>query len=128
EIVAPALGERSADACAELARGAARVRDDEDRVDVEPAIAYRAHEPPDEHGRLAGARAGRDEDLAGRLDRCQLLLVHARGTRQIDHRSHHAGQSPPFGSWRTSPTRMRWPSERAVSRARSTAAQNDSSS
>src|SRR5581483_4779464 len=55
EVVAPALGERSADARAKLARGAPRVRDDEDRVDVEPALAYRAHEPLDEHGRLPGA-------------------------------------------------------------------------
>ena len=70
EVVAAALGERGADARAQLAGRAPRVGDDEDRVDVEPAVADRAHEALDEHRRLAGARAGGDEDLAGRLDGC----------------------------------------------------------
>ena len=61
----------------------------------------------DEDGRLAGARAGGDEDLALGLDGAQLLGIHARGTRHIGHRSHQAGHSSPFGSWRTSPAWMR---------------------
>ena len=128
EIVPPAVAERGADARAQLARGPPRVRDDEDRVDIEAAVADGAHEALDEHGRLAGAGAGRDEDLAGRFDRRALLLVHGRATRHIGHRSHQAGHSPPFGSCTTSPARMRPASRRAVAIALSTAAQNASSS
>ena len=107
EVVAAARVQRRADAGAQLAGGLARVGDDEHRLDVEALVADRAHEPLDEHGRLAGARAGRDEDLARRLDSSALLLVHGRSTRHIVQRSHHVGHVPPFGSWRTSPARMR---------------------
>jgi hypothetical protein len=128
EVGAAALGQRVADARAQLAGRAPRVRDHEDRVDIEAAVAHGADEPLDEHGGLARARARGDEDLAGRLDRCDLLLVHARGTRHIGHRSHQAGQSPPFGSWTTSPCRILPASRPAVVRAFSTAPQNASSS
>ena len=73
EVVPAALREGGADPRPQLAGGAARVRDDEDRVDVEAALADRADDPLDEHGRLAGAGAGGDEDLARRLDRGELL-------------------------------------------------------
>ena len=131
EIVAAAARKLRADARAQLAGRAPRVRDDEDRVDVEALVARRAHEALDEHRRLAGARAGGDEDLARRLDGGELLrveLVHARSTLHIGHRSHHAGQSPPRGSCSTSPVRMRPASLAAVSFALSTAFQNASSS
>ena len=119
---------RGADPRAQLAGCAPCVRDHEDGVDVEPALADAADEPLDEHRGLARPGAGGDEDLPGRLDGRTLLLVHARGTRHIGQRSHHAGHSPPFGSCTTSPPRIRCPRERAVSRARSTAAQKASSS
>ncbi len=107
EVVAAARTQRRPDARAKLARRLARVGDDEHRLDVEALLAHRAHEPLDEHGRLARAGAGRDEDLAGRFDRCALLLVHGRSIRHIVQRSHHEGHSPPFGSWCTSPARIR---------------------
>ncbi len=128
EILPPTLGEGGADARAQLAGGPPRICDHEDRVDVEPAVAHGAHEPFHEHGGLAGARAGGDEDFSGRLDGCDLLLVHARSIRQIGQRSHHAGQSPPFGSCTTSPLRMRPASRCAVAFAVSTADQKASSS
>ncbi len=93
-----------------------RVGDDEQRVDVEALVADRAHEALDEHGRLAGAGARGDEDAPAGLDRGGLLGIHARPTRHIDHSWHHAGHSPPFGSWCTSPVLMRPASTRAVSR------------
>ena len=77
EVRPSAVGERMADARAQLAGSAARVGDDEDRVDVEPAVDDGADEPLDEHGGLPRSRAGGDEDLTGRLDRRELLLVHA---------------------------------------------------
>ena len=43
---------------------------------------------------------------------------HARSLRQIRHRSHQCGHSPPCGSCRTSPCRMRSTSPTAVARAR----------
>ena len=74
----------------------------------------------------------------GRLDGLDLLLVepcqrlvddgHERGTRQTFQRSHHAGQPSPFGSWRTSPARIRSAYSPARSRAVSTCAQKASSS
>ena len=133
EVVPAAPREGCADPRPQLARRAARVRDDEDRVDVEPALGDRADDPLDEHGRLAGTGAGRDEDLAPRLDRGQLLMVelvatHGRSIRQTVQRSHQAGHSPPRGSWRTSPSRIRSASAVAVSRADSTTPQNASSS
>src|SRR4029077_670330 len=75
EVVPTTVGERRADPGPKLARGTARIGDDEDRVDVEPAIADRADDALDEHGRLAGACAGRDEDLSCRLDGRDLMLV-----------------------------------------------------
>ena len=97
EVVPPALAERVADAGAQLAGRALRVRDHEDRVDVEAVVADRAHEALDEHARLAGAGARGDEDVAARVDRRLLLGVrdarrHARLTRHIGQRSHQAGQ------------------------------------
>ena len=104
EVVPPAVGERRADPRAQLARGPARVRDHEDRVDVEPALGHRADDAFDENRSLPGARTGRHEDLSPGLDRGELLLVqvvgtHGRSIRHMGQRSHHAGQSPPRGSW-----------------------------
>ncbi len=72
-----------------------------------PCSQTAAHEPLDEHGRLAGAGAGRDEHLARRVDGGALLGVHDRSIRHIVQRSHHAGHASPFGSCRTSPAWMR---------------------
>ena len=132
QVVTPELVQAGADAASELARGALRVGDHQHRLDVDAALADRLDEPLDEHGRLTGPGAGRDEDLPARRDRRGLLLVqrpHARLIRHIRQRSHHAGQpSVPFGSCRTSPVRIRCASPRARSRAPSTCAQNASSS
>ncbi len=135
EVVPAAVGEGCADPGPKLAGGAARVRDHEDRVDVEPAFGDRADDPLDEHRRLAGAGARGDEDLPSGLDRRELLLVqlvaahaHGRSIRHIVQRSHHVGQSPPRGSWWTSPSWIRPASAVAVSRADSTTPQNASSS
>ena len=130
EVVPVAVGERLPDPCAQLAGRLARVRDHEHGVDVDAAVADGAHEPLHEHRRLPGAGPGGDEDLAVGLDGCDLLGVqrrHARGTRHIVQRSHQAGHSPPFGSWRTSPARMRPAYPAARSRAVSTCAQNSPS-
>ena len=137
EVGAPALAKRRADAAAQLARRLARVRDDEDRLDVDPAVAHGPHVALDENRRLPGSRTGGDEDGARRLDGLELLLVqraldledrHARFTLHIGQRSHHAGHPSPFGSWRTSPTRIRPAFSAARSRADSTWLQNESSS
>src|SRR5207247_75918 len=56
EIGPTALVQRRADAGAKLGRGLARVRDDEQRVDVEPVLADRADEPLNQDGRLAVTR------------------------------------------------------------------------
>ncbi len=132
EIGPAAPGELGPDPAAQLGCGALRVRDDEDRADVETALADRAREALHENRRLARSGPGRDEHLAGGLDRRQLLGVerapHARRTRHIGQRSHQLGQSPPFGSWRTSPPRMRPASRPAVSCAPSTRRQNSASS
>ncbi len=128
EVVPPTLGERGTHARPQLAGRTAGVRDHEDRVDVDAAVANGTDEPLDEHRRLPGARAGRDEHLARRSDGGLLLLVHARGTRHIGQRSHHAGHWSPLGSWSTSPTRIRPASLPATARAFSIAAQNASSS
>ena len=133
EVVPAAPGEGCANPRAQLAGGAAGVGDDEDRVDVEPAVADGAHHALDEHRRLAGAGTGGDEDLSSRFDRGELLLVqvvhaHARSIRQTGQRSHHVGHSPPRGSCSTSPSRIRSASPVAVSRADSTTPQNASSS
>ena len=128
EILSPALSECGANARAQLACRAARVRDHEDRVDVEPAVADRTYEALHEDSRLPGPRSRRDEDLAGRLYCRELLLVHERSILQIGQRSHHAGHAPPFGSCLTSPSPMRTASRCAVSFALSTAFQKASSS
>ena len=99
--------QRRADPGPELSGRLARVRDDEDRLDVEALLAHRAHEALDEHRRLAGAGTRRHEHLAARLDCRALVGIHDRLTRHIDQRSHHDGHAPPFGSCRTSPARMR---------------------
>jgi len=133
-----------ADAATQLACRPLCVRDDEDRVDVEAALAHRLDEALDEHGRLAGARSRGDEDDTGLLDRGKLLLArspergmrcpyrcadaHDRLTRHIVQSSHQSGQSPPRGLWLTSPTRMPATAARAWSRAASTRAQKSSSS
>src|SRR5581483_11018570 len=107
QVGASARAELGADAGAQLGGCLSRIGDHEHRLHVEPFVADSAHEPLDENTRLAGAGTGRDEYLATRLDRRELLLVHARPTRHIVQRSHHVGQSPPRGSCATSPARMR---------------------
>ena len=72
----------------------------------------------------------------GLLDRPLLLEVrrvlhraHVRFTRHIGQRSHQVGHgNPPFGSWRTSPERIRSTTACAWPLARSTWPQNASSS
>src|SRR5262249_34933537 len=133
EVVPPTIRERRTDPRPQLARGPARVRDYENRVDVEPALCARPPPLPHEPGRLAGAGAGRDKALPPRLDRGKLLAVqlvaaHARSIRQTVQRSHQAGHSPPRGSWWTSPSRIRSASDVAVVLADSTTPQNASSS
>ena len=109
EVMPAARVERRADARAQLACRLAGVSDDEHRLDVEPLLADGTDEALDQHRRLACARAGRDEDLARRVDSGPLLGIHqGRSTRHIVQRSHQVGHVPPFGSWRTSPARMRW--------------------
>src|SRR6185295_8957154 len=117
-----ALDETRADARTELARRLLRVRDHEDGLDVDTLVADRAREALDEHARLTGAGAGRDEDEPAGIDGCALfpVQVHARLTRHIGQSSHHVGQSPPFGSCRMSPPRMRSTRPTASSRERST--------
>jgi hypothetical protein len=75
QVRPPALAKRSADARPQLACCLSRVGDDEDRVDVDASVADRAHVALDEHGRLPGPGAGRDEHRALGLDRGELLLV-----------------------------------------------------
>ena len=133
EVVPAELEQSRANARGELAGRALRVRDDENRLDVEPPVADGAHVALDQHCRLSRPGAGRDEDDAGRLDRRELLGVgrrpQARLTRHIDHRSHQDGQGkPPFGSCSTSPSRIRSTSAVARSFPVSTWRQNSSSS
>jgi hypothetical protein len=127
EVVPSAFAQRRADAPAQLARRALRVRDHEHGVDGDAAVADGTHEALDEDGRLSGPGSGRHEDPSRGLDRCSLLRVQARSTRHMGHRSHQVGQSPPFGSCRTSPSRIRPARRRAVSCAPSTWAQKSSS-
>ena len=137
EIGTTALAERGPDARSELARRFPRVRDHEDGVDVDPAIADGTDVALDEHRRLPRTGTRRDEHRPLGLDRGDLLLVehrlglddrHALGTRHMGQRSHQAGQPSPLGSWRTSPLRIRPALSAARSRAASTCAQNVSSS
>jgi hypothetical protein len=91
EVVAAELFEPGPDAAAELAGSAFGVRDHEQRVDAEAAVADRFDETLDEDGRLARPRSRRDEDHAGRVDGGDLLLArssdvhaHARLTRHME--------------------------------------------
>ena len=134
EVVAAELEQALADPAAQLAGGALGVGDHEDRVDVHALLADRAAEALDDHRRLAGPGARRDEDDALLLDRAELLAIHGldgahdRFTRHIGQSSHQVGQEPPRGSCRTSPSRMRSTTPTACSRARSIPPQNASSS
>src|SRR5215216_3003907 len=89
EVVAAELVEPPADPAAQLSGGALGVGDDEQRVDVEAALADRFAEALDDDGRLAGPRARRDEDNPALFDRTLLLdvrrldRVHERLTRHI---------------------------------------------
>src|SRR6266545_1441120 len=136
EVAAAELAKTCADPAAKLAGRALGVRDDEERVHVQPALAHGLDEPLDEHRRLPGARSRRDEDDAGSVDCSDLLLAgcahvnaHERLTRHIGYRSHQEGQpASPRGSCRTSPVRMRSTKPRACSTAPSIWPQNSSSS
>ncbi len=117
----------------QLAGGPLRVGDHEDRVEREPPLEHRQHDPLDEHGRLPCAGARRDEDDAGLRDGGRLLGVdhrraHARRTLQIGHAPHQAGHSPKRGLWRTSPSRISPAASRASATAASTRPQKVSSS
>ena len=126
----PRATQRGTDPRAQLRRRLPRVGDHEDRLDVEAVVADGAHEPLDEHGGLPRPGAGGDEDLAVRLDRGQLLLVH--------HAARHPAHRPEVAPGRAlaalrvvrhvaapDPLRRR---PRARSRAVSTWPQNCSSS
>ena len=132
EVGTAPLEQSGADAGAQLAGGPLRVRDHEQRVDVEPVVHDGPDESLDEHGGLARARARRHEDRPVRLDRRALLVVgerrHGRAFLQIGHKSHQCGQSPPCGSCRTSPLRIRSTRPTAVCRASSTASSKSSGS
>ena len=132
EVGAAALEQALADPRAQLAGGAFRVRDDEERLNVEAVVDDGADEPLHEHGGLARTGPRGDEHPTGRLDRRALLVVrggsHGRSLRQIRQRSHQCGQSPPCGSWRTSPPRIRSTRPTVVPRARSIASANSSGS
>jgi hypothetical protein len=120
EVRAPPLEQPFANPPPQLPRGALGIGDHEERLDVEAVVDDGADEPLDEHCGLARTRARCDEHAPCRLDRGALLLVrggpHARSLRQIRQRSHQCGQSPPCGSWRTSPPRIRSTSPTAVPR------------
>jgi hypothetical protein len=91
EIVAAELGQTLADPSAQLARGPLRVRDDEERVDVEAALADGLDEPLHEDGRLARPRPCGDEDDAGRVDRSGLLLAGRAQVGDAHLRTRHIG-------------------------------------
>ncbi len=137
EIGPTSRSQRGTDPAAELACRLPRVGDDEDRLDVDTAVADGLHVTLDENRGLAGAGSRGDEHRSRGVDGGKLLVVqrrghvhdrHGRGTRHIGQRSHHAGQPSPFGSCWTSPARMRTAFSSARSRADSTCAQNASSS
>ena len=130
EIGAPSLDEPGTDTAPQLARRLLGVGDDEDRLDVDALVADGAGEALDEHTGLPRACARGDEHQSARVDRRALFRVelHARRTRHIGQSWHQVGQSPPFGSCLTSPSRMRSTISTARSRERSTWLQNASSS
>ena len=132
EVGPPPFDEARPDARAKLSGRPLRIGDDEDGIDVEAVVDDGADEPLHEHGGLPGACARGDEHGAVCLGRCALLLVrrrpHGRSLRHMRQRSHQCGQSPPFGSWRTSPSRIRSTSPTAVERAVSIASVNSSGS
>ena len=78
ELGAPGFDEPGANPVPQLSRRPLRVGDDQQRVDVEPALADRLDEALDEDGRLPRPRAGRDEDDARGLDGRGLLRVRQR--------------------------------------------------
>ena len=131
EIVALRLHEPLPDPRAQLAGRTLRVRDDEDVVDAQPALADGLHKPLDEHRRLARPGAGRDEDHARLLDRRNLLVGGSRPHEcrilHIVQREHQRGHSPPRGSVRTSPACIRSTARRARACASSTWCQKSSS-
>ena len=75
QAVLAQLQQARSDARAQLAGSAVGVGDDEDRADVELAVADGAREALDEDGGLAGACAGRHEDEPVGVDRGLLLGV-----------------------------------------------------
>ena len=79
EIGAAALAKSRADAAPKLTCRLARVRDHEDRLDVDAPLAHRPDVALDEHRRLPRSRARGDEDRALRVDGGQLLIVEPRG-------------------------------------------------
>ncbi len=79
EIRAAALAQSRADPAPELSRRLARVRDHEDRLDVDAALAHRLDVALDEHRGLPRSRARGHEHRALRVDRGQLLIVEPRG-------------------------------------------------
>ena len=89
EVGPPELDEPRADPRPQLAGGLLGVGDHEDRVDVEAALADGAREALHEHGRLAGAGAGGDEDDAVGLD----ALPAARRSR-APHPAHRRQVAP----------------------------------
>ena len=129
---ARAGGQRSLQAQGELARGGLRVGDHEHALGRRAELQRRAH-ALDHERRLARARAGRDDDLAARLDRDALLLAecdgaHGLATRQTPCQRHHGGHSPSGGSCSTSPTFMRPENSAARSPASSSSCSNASRS
>ena len=127
-------GQRSLQPQGELARRRLRVGDDEHALGRRAELQRRAH-ALDHERRLARARAGRDDDLAARLDRDALLLAeigasgaHGFATRQTPCQRHHGGHSPSGGSCSTSPTFMRPENSAARSPASSSSCSNTSGS
>ena len=109
EVVTAARVQRRADARAQLAGRLAGVGDHEHRLDVEPLLADGADEALDEHRRLARCRRRprRRPRPSPRPPLSARGSRQGRSTRHIVQRSHQVGHVPPFGSWRTSPARMR---------------------
>ena len=128
-----ARGQRALEPHRELARGGVGVGHDEHALGRRARLERRAH-ALDHERRLARPRAGRDDDLAARLDRRDLLLAesqdgaHGCATRQTPCQRHHGGHSPSGGSCSTSPTFMRPANSPARSAASSSSCSNSSGS